>query len=41
LLPAQDAEAAARRVLGPLKERLKRELRQEEILIIERDVDTL
>jgi hypothetical protein len=32
---------AARRFLGQLKERLKRDLRQEEILIIERDVETL
>ena len=32
---------AARRFLTRLKEELKRDLRQEEILIIERDVDTL
>jgi hypothetical protein len=32
---------SARRFLGELKRDLKRELRQEEILIIERDVDTL
>jgi hypothetical protein len=32
---------AARRFLIPLKAELKRTLRQEEILIIERDVDTL
>jgi hypothetical protein len=31
----------ARRFLGALKEELKRELKQEEILIIERDVETL
>ena len=32
---------AARQFLKPLKEELKRELQQEEILIIERAVDTL
>ena len=31
----------ARRFLSALKERLKEELQQEEILIIERDVETL
>lgn len=31
----------ARRILAQLKERLKRELGQEEILIVERDVETL
>ena len=33
--------ASARRFLSGLKERLKRELRQEDILIVERDVATL
>jgi hypothetical protein len=32
---------AARRFLAQLKQRLKRELNQEEILIVERDVETL
>lgn len=32
---------AARRFLAQLKQRLKRELHQEEILIVERDVETL
>ena len=31
----------ARRFLSALKERLKEELQQEEILIVERDVETL
>ncbi len=31
----------ARRFLGQLKQRLKRELKQEEILIVERDVETV
>lgn len=35
-----DAQAA-RRFLSALKERLKEELQQEEILIVERDVETL
>ncbi len=35
------AKRSARRFLGKLKENLKRDLRQEEILIIERDVKTL
>jgi hypothetical protein len=34
-------ERTARRYLSQLKEQLKREFRQEEILIIERDVETL
>jgi hypothetical protein len=36
-----DRIRTARRVLSALKERLKRDFKQEEILIIERDVDTL
>jgi hypothetical protein len=36
-----DRTRAARRFLAQLKERLKRELKQEEILIVERDVDTI
>lgn len=36
-----DRVRSARRYLGDLKDRLKRELKQEEILIIERDVETL
>ena len=32
---------SARRFLSQLKERLKQELKQEEILIVERDVETL
>jgi hypothetical protein len=32
---------AARRFLAQLKQQLKRELKQEEILIVERDVETL
>jgi hypothetical protein len=35
------AEREARRFLSDLKERLKEELRQEEILIVERNVETL
>ena len=35
-----DAQAA-RRFWSDLKERLKRDLQQEEILIVERDVETL
>ena len=33
--------AEARRFLAELKEELKRELKQEEVLIVERDVETL
>ena len=36
-----DRTRAARRFLAQLKDRLKRELKQEEILIVERDVDTI
>jgi hypothetical protein len=35
------SEQEARRFLSALKERLKEELQQEEILIVERDVETL
>jgi hypothetical protein len=35
------SKRSARRFLGNLKQNLKRDLRQEEILIIERDVKTL
>ena len=36
-----DRTRAARKFLADLKERLKRDLKQEEILIIEREIDTI